>query len=75
MTSAESDWRQVAAHDPPEDVLLETRIADDHGVRNVQPLIRRGSLWWLPKGDLYVYYTPTDWRPIRYHDPELGGQR
>lgn len=38
-----------------------TKIHDEHGERNVQPLKRDGRLWWFTDGSMYVYYTPTHW--------------
>lgn len=46
----------------PEDTIVDTKIDDEHGCRNMQPLRRRGSLWWTPDGVMYVYYRPTHWR-------------
>lgn len=53
-------WQPI--EDAPEDVLLETKIDDAGGVRNQQTLIRRGRLWFTPRLDTYVYYTPTHFR-------------
>lgn len=54
------DWRPVAT--APEGVVVETKIDDKDGVRNVQTLKRQGRLWFYPDGSMYVYYTPTHWR-------------
>lgn len=56
-------WRFAAS--APEGVEVETKIDDEHGVRNVQTLMRREHLWWYPDGTMYVYYCPTHWRPLR----------
>lgn len=48
--------------DAPERVVLETKIDDEDGVRNVTTLQRIGNLWWTPDGEMYVYYRPTHWR-------------
>jgi hypothetical protein len=48
----------------PENVPVMTKIDDASGVRNEQPLKRRGRLWWLVSGEMYVYYTPTHWKPL-----------
>jgi hypothetical protein len=61
----------------PEGEVVMTKIDDSRGVRNEQPLRRRGNLWFSVNrekcphckkehgGDsMYVYYTPTHWRPI-----------
>lgn len=48
----------------PENIVVETKIDDGAGVRNEQPLKRHGRLWFLPDDSMYVYYTPTHWRPM-----------
>ena len=49
----------------PRGVVIETKVHDEHGERNIVPLSRGdGKLWWLPDGSMYVYYTPTHWRPL-----------
>lgn len=55
------DWQPSAT--APNDQVVDTKIDEGGRVRNVQPLQRRGRLWWTPAGDMYVYYTPTHWRP------------
>lgn len=47
------------AHLAPEGVEVLTCIDDAKGLRNEQALVRRGNLWWLPDGSVYVCYTPT----------------
>lgn len=61
MTAA-STWISCARERAPEGVLVETKVDDVKGVRNVQKLTRRGNLWWIPEGTMYVYYEPTHWR-------------
>lgn len=55
------DWKPTS--EAPEGIVVETKIDDREGVRNVQTLKRRGRLWFVPDGSTYVYYTPTHWRP------------
>ena len=58
-----SDWIRVSEKLPLENKIVETRIDDGKYIRrNEQQLKRRGSLWYLPDGSMYVYYTPTHWR-------------
>lgn len=61
-------WIPLAARTPDVDVVVETKIDDPPGnVRNVQPLkLTRGAgrLWFFPDASMYVYYTPTHWRPL-----------
>lgn len=48
----------------PENEVVETKIDDEHGCRNVQPMKRVSRLWYLADGSMYVYYQPTHWRPM-----------
>lgn len=57
------DWQPIKF--APADEVVLTKIDDEHGERNVQKLKRRGSLWWTPDGEMYVYYTPTHFVPAR----------
>lgn len=56
-----ADWQPTST--APEGVVVMTAIHDADGLRNVQRLKRNGQLWWTPDGRMYVYYTPTLWRP------------
>lgn len=62
--SGGADWVPLALRQAPERVEVMTKIHDGKGVRNVQSLKRRGNLWFFPDDSMYVYYTPTHWRPI-----------
>lgn len=55
-------WNDTRKDPPPDDVVVETKIDDEHGERNRQTLKRRGRLWFVPDGSMYVYYEPTHWR-------------
>ena len=55
-------WTLTKEKLPPEGVVVETKIEDSNGVRNLQRLKRRGRLWFSPDGSMYVYYVPTHWR-------------
>jgi hypothetical protein len=55
----------IPAQLAPEGVVGETKIDDGQGVRNVTTLKRRGRLWFVPDGSMYVYYAPTHWRAAR----------
>lgn len=59
--SEEQSW--IPIDYAPEHVPVLTKIWDDHGSRNEATLTRRGRLWWFPDGSMYVYYTPTHWKP------------
>lgn len=56
------EWINVHDNPPKEGVVVETMISDHDGERNQAKLRRSGRLWFLPSGDVYVYYTPTHWR-------------
>lgn len=55
-------WFSTADKLPPVGVVVETKVDDADGIRNIQKLKRNGNLWWHPDGSMYVYYTPTHWR-------------
>jgi hypothetical protein len=56
------EWKDIET--APEDVVVMTRIDDGKGIRNEQPLKRQGRLWWTAGSEMYVYYTPTHWKPL-----------
>lgn len=56
------DWVGIVTAPPPEGVELQTCIWDTDGMRNIQPLVRKGRLWFFPDMSMYVYYTPTHWQ-------------
>jgi hypothetical protein len=58
---SEIEWKP--ATEAPEGEVVATMIADGSGVRNFAKLRRRGNLWYVPDGSMYVYYTPT-----HYHE-------
>lgn len=65
---SEPQWEAVADKLPPEREVVLTKIHDANGTRNIRHLKRRGNLWFLPDGSMYVYDTPTHWakpRPAR----------
>lgn len=59
---AAREWQSTAVALPPIGRVVETKLDDEQGVRNVQTLKRQSNLWWFPDGEMYVYYTPTHWR-------------
>lgn len=60
------DWQPIST--APLGVVVETKIDDENGERNVQNLkaTQRDEncrvMWWFPDMSMYVYYTPTHWR-------------
>lgn len=55
------NWIPITKQLPPEGMVVMTKIDDAKGVRNEQELKLKGRLWWMPDGQMYVYYTPTHW--------------
>lgn len=56
------EWISVKERLPTIQEVVETKIDDEKGERNVQDLKRIGRLWYFPDGSMYTYYTPTHWR-------------
>ena len=55
-------WKKILSFSPPLNTLINTKIDDEKGVRNEQPLKFDGKLWWtLDKSATYIYYQPTHW--------------
>lgn len=54
------NWNGIGS--APEKQLVMTKIDDTNGVRNEQAMYRQDHLWFA--GDMYVYYSPTHWRPL-----------
>lgn len=54
------NWQPIST--APENEVVDTKIDDHDGERNIQKMKRMGNLWWLPDGSMYVYYTPTHWK-------------
>lgn len=54
-------WQETKHMHPPENVVLNTKMDDDKGVRMEQKLIFAHGLWWDTSMKAYVYYTPTPW--------------
>lgn len=56
------NWQPIST--APENVVIMTKIDDERGERNIQPMKRRNRLWWFADGSMYVYYTPTHWADL-----------
>lgn len=61
-----AEWQPIST--APERVEIMTKIDDAKGARNEQTLTRRGKLWFVPDESMYVYYTPTHWKPTVERD-------
>ncbi len=59
-----ADWIKLIDRMPAEGIVVDTKIDDEKGCRNEQRMKREGRLWWYADGSMYVYYTPTHWRPL-----------
>ena len=44
---------------PPDGEEVHTKLDDEKGCRNEATLYRRGGLWYIPSGEMYVYYQPV----------------
>lgn len=66
-------WIKVDDQKPPMCEVVMTKIDDEAGCRNEQTLkLVSGRLWFFPDGSMYVYYTPTHWRPAPQAVPCAG---
>lgn len=57
----DSEWISCETTLPPLDTIVETKIDDANGVRNVCKLILHSNLWWFTDMSMYIYYNPTHW--------------
>lgn len=57
-----NEWIPCSQQLPAQGKIVETKIDDSKGERNVQPLKRYNNLWFFIDMSMYVYYTPTHWR-------------
>lgn len=57
-------WVLISHNPPKNNVVVMTKIDDFNGVRNEQKLKRNNNLWFVADGSMYVYYTPTHWKPL-----------
>lgn len=56
-------WQPISL--APAEEIVETKIHDENGERNVAKLVWSGNLWFFPDRSMYVYYQPTHWRRLR----------
>lgn len=69
------NYKSIKEVPPPENVIVDTAIIEGGDIRNEQPLLKRGNLWWFPKKDAYVYYTPTHWRERKMKDDRTEAEQ
>lgn len=55
-------WIRTDEQLPPEGVPVDTKLDDEYGIRNKQPLVYQNNLFWHVDKSMFVYYTPTHWR-------------
>lgn len=60
----EKEWINVSDQLPGNQIVVDTKIDDEKGLRNECQLKRRNNLWFFPDGSMYVYYTPTHWKNL-----------
>jgi hypothetical protein len=64
---SDANWKPITDSEPPKGVPVLTRINDARGARNEAILTRggeNGRLWFVVGGSMYVYYAPTEFRPL-----------
>lgn len=59
----DTSWTIIRDNPPEEGRVVQTMIRDEKGERNQRPLVLKNRLWWHPDMSMYVYYTPTHWKP------------
>lgn len=57
------EWISVSEEKPPQNTVVDTKVDDKDGIRNEQKLQLKSRMWWHPDGSIFVYYTPTHWKP------------
>lgn len=57
-------WTAAKNRLPEDGLTVNTKILDEAGSRNEQPLKKMKNLWFYPDGSAYVYYTPTHWQSL-----------
>lgn len=64
MSNKNIEWASTDIVLPEEEMTVQTKIDDADGLRNEQQLFRRGNMWFVPDGSMYVYYRPTHWHNV-----------
>lgn len=55
-------WKVITKVQPPQGVVVLTKIYNEGVSWNEQELVRKGSLWFFPDMSRYVYYPPTHFK-------------
>ena len=56
------EWVLCSEQLPASDIVVDTKVDDEKGCRNMQTLKLHSGLWFFPDMSMYIYYTPTHWR-------------
>lgn len=59
--SEEKDWIPTSEKVPDENEVVYAKDSRGH----VQKLKRIGRMWWFEDGEMYVYFVPQFWKPIK----------
>lgn len=63
-------WIKTTDKLPERNVVVETKMDDFEGTSKNRKLKLIGCLWYTPDEGMYVYYSPTHWRPVKDLDEE-----
>lgn len=55
-------WYKISDILPEDGEIVETKIDDERGCRNVQQLKFQHNRWFTKDGSMWVYYKPTHWK-------------
>jgi hypothetical protein len=59
-----NQWIPLYLLKPNTNRIVETKISDSKGERNIANLRFEKNHWWHDDMSMYVYYAPTHWREI-----------
>lgn len=65
------NWISCKEKLPERNEIVDTKIDNEQGVRNECQLLLKGNLWFLKDQSMYVYYSPTHWKPIIHTQQEI----
>lgn len=60
------NWEVITEAQPPQGVVVLTKIDIEGVSRNEQELVRKGRLWFFQDMSMYVYYRPTHFKEISH---------
>lgn len=62
--SADLHWTRCEHILPPNGVVVQTKLDEDDGVYIERLAKRHETFWFMTSGAVYMFYTPTHWRPL-----------